>query len=289
LPFLLLGKARFFFWVVGFHLAYDPGGTGYLAAKGTMFRYLGENYGPFLLALLFLLLPSGGRWAWRKAWGAGKMILRGMGACALFLFLLHALLRRSLAEYQTVVAPLAAIPIGVAFAGLSVARFQRRFLLLLAFAALSVPGQLHTTYGRVPGERGTVFRDVARVGKVLASLPEAEVFTFHPLYPLLAGKRVVPGGEMGVFSYTAEMRAQEAAAYRMTTNAQILDRLSRQRPLVLLAAGDLRESYPSGRSCAPRFRQEILDWLADHYTLYATIPHTGQFDEPITLYRPLPK
>ena len=287
-PFWLADPVATRFNIVGYHV--DQASWPEIVWRS---RYYWVNFVPGYLSWT-LLGPILVGIAWWRGWRPVRSIRQApvlwlLAVTVVLTTLLHALPENPQAKYQTLVAPWAAVLVGVGLTRLArwqgwswLARPRLALLLVSVPLLLQIGGNLALWVAR--GELSPRFSeiDVADGRLPLAEIeelgafvrertpPDEPIATLFTSIAVAAHRPVLPGLEMSIFALRVDS-PELAGRLRLMTPAQLRSAIEEGRPSAVVVESILAGAVPSAS-------------LAAHYCPAHETDQIGQFREPVTIY-----
>ena len=273
-----------FFGVYEFHRAYfaampTDGRFFWLFVKGFV-----ANQMPIVVAGLaaFGLLI----WRWRKSglssspWASELRLLALLGSSYLGTTLLHATRTVTYPTYQT-----SNVLFVVVFAGIVLGRLgrsnRRMQVAMMATAVLrglaGMPWQEYVVNLRGVGAPGKVAEATAKLN--LLPRGNGQILTLAPELAVSTQRKLIPGYEMGAFSYFPRMDDTRAEQVRVVNAARLERDLTAQRASILALTTDAM--YVFARGLEP---DRLVHLITSHYNLVGTVEGYGQYSEVLYLF-----
>ncbi len=295
LPFVLPDFHNAWFNMLGFHtVTYESSSFFHdLYDKADNFGSLSNNISLMLMgsALALILFFVGKRGSWLQALRA-RLVYVQIGAILAALIVADMLPRAMRWDYFIICVPCLVILSGSAVAKLwelaSDRKMQNAIIAVVAvFLILNAIGGNHNL--DVLG-RSLPIAKVEKVARFLDQhIPEQDsIFTMHAFIAIQSRRNLLPGLEMGVFSYYPEWNTEAANRYGVINDDIARAYLSSERAAaVLLTPEDFRRNSTL-KTLDPQERQEnaeqMLQLIKSHYDLALTVPSFGQWKETLMIY-----
>jgi 4-amino-4-deoxy-L-arabinose transferase-like glycosyltransferase len=294
-PCWLADRQNFWFSLVDFHI----GSFRHLSASSLIYEKL-DRLGTLASNIWLLGLMSFGAgatfWLWRK----GSLVKRlgdhkhylYIGGILISLFVANLLPPAMQADYHIIMIPTMGVLSGCAFSKWFEMISDKRVkqLLLALFASALVVNALGGNHfldarGRM-GPIDKVQEIAATLNRELA--PDEVVFTFQGYIAVEAGRQLVPGLEMSIFSYYPEWQTDLCQKRKVVNSDMILDFLENGQPgAVILTERDYGlESvlHPLSVAKKAEIKGKLKAALERNYHLVRSYDQVGQWREPAYLY-----
>lgn len=299
-PFFLLAPHATYFNIVGYHMArYEPQTvTNMIWGKVMALLELTVKF-PFLipfitLGIVFYVLPKSDLFNVRRR-GAERGYWPHLLVFSSFfaIFLVHFIPGGALPEYHVLNFHLAAIFAGWLFHEWNsrLDRDYKKFLLTLMVAGLLMFSFLgsqpihgvmdpRTSYINLSGGR-LPLAEVSEVAQVIEENTFANdfLFTTHTFLAVEANRKVLPGMEMGIFSFYPNWSTAKAQRYHVINLDIIKDYIrSRRAKIVVITDRDFSHSgiYKPTGSETQKSVQELIE---DNYRRLFSMDNFGQFGQ----------
>lgn len=295
LPLYILAGDRMIFNVLGHHMGRYETTTifGAVYSKVSTVRELIAHYPALFIASVVGLAGSAAQWRRGRIRWPGAELLHPAHLCIagilLAVFAAHFLPGGSYAEYQVPLVPVAAILVG----SLSVTLYQQippsqeRGAMMggLLFAVLLLSLNVGLTNAKKAGVSDLEeVLDLSR--RIKETVPQdGVIYTLHPYLAVQSQRALVPGTEMGIFSFYSEAETRTAHRRRVINDEIAVTIIPRHQPdAVVLMDTDFLSSASYMQVEQAAVRSEIEKQLALCYSPLWNGDQFGQFNNEVTLY-----
>lgn len=309
LPFLLLAPQAFWFGVVEYHTARDPGGWLPLLAykAGFVSRVVQDYFVALALGVGALVYRGAVRWGWLAcgprnseqagASGRGSGVgLSGVFVTAGMISLVHFLAPFPYDDYQVIVYPLFCVGLAVVLAQETVHAGARAgtalaglVLFLCAASAFSSP----TNQEWFIGKRDRIWwplKKVSSLGKLQETAgwirtmtrPGDTLLTQDAYLAVETGLRLPEGLELGQFSYYPDWETERAKACHVVNRAMFKELLGTcEAPVAAFSGYGLAIRSPEVTPLSEAEALELWDIVEKRYVLERVVEDFGQALTPL--------
>lgn len=295
LPFILPNIHNAWFDMIGFHtVTYESSSLfSDLYDKVNNFGSLSDNISLMLMgtALALILFVVGKRVSWLQAVRA-KSIYIQIGAILAALLVADMLPKAMRWDYFVVCVPCLVILSGCAVARLwelaPDRRIQNAIIAVVAvFLTINAIGGNHNLDVRGKSLPISEVDNVARFIDQHVSVQDS-IFTMHSFIAIQSRRNLLPGLEMGVFSYYPEWDKETAERYSVIDDDIAREYISDERAAAILVTPEDFRRNSTLKTLDPRSRREnatqMLELIRSHYDLALRVPAFGQWKETLLVY-----
>jgi len=216
--------------------------------------------------------------------------LKACGASTAALFVVHLVPATADPHYFAMLVPTAALGAGYVLAAVS-SRARTRCAVLCSAIALHAAGQLwevHRTRLVSDPRPGGVLPEVGLSGMAAAGQCIAQhtsdrdhLLVLDPGLAIHAGRRVLPGLEMGIFAFRPRWDEGACARHHVVNWPILLGMITQDRPKVVALGGeDMKRVHRADPQTAAAFRHALID----SYDPVREIKQFGQFRESLMVF-----
>ena len=273
-----------FFGVYDFHLAYFAG----MPTDGKFLWFFVKGFVANQMPVIVAGLSAFGLliWRWKKfgiassPWAADVRLLALLLASYLSTTILHATRTVTYPTYQT-----SNVLFLIAFAGIVLGRLgsskPRRQAAMMAAAVLiglaGMPWQEYVVNLRGVGAPGKVAEATAKLN--LLPKGNGQILTLAPELAVSTRLNLLPGYEMGAFSYFPRLDDARAEQLRVVNAARLARDLTEHRASILGLTTNSLYDFERGLG-----RARLVQLIASRYNLVGTVEGYGQYSEVLYLF-----